>query len=158
MKTLYQRKHETGFAIISAIVLIVVVAALGVAMVTISSSAQVGSAIDLQGARAYQAARSGIEWGSYQVWNSNKTTRNSASCPSLSSVSFTQASAPTLSAFTVTVTCTAKADPANAGGPTLFTITSIACNMPNSATGNCPGAASSIGSLNYVERLVTVTL
>jgi MSHA biogenesis protein MshP len=154
MNVFHRLQGNKGFAIISAIVLVVVLAALGVAVMTISSTEQIDSAMDMQGARAYQAARSGIEWGSYKVWSSNTSTRNSATCPA-ASTSFKMPSTSTLSAFTVTVQCTATAD-ATYGGPTVFTIISTACNIPNG--GACPGAASSVGGLNYVERRITVTL
>mgnify|MGYP006174273379 CR=1 FL=1 len=50
-----------------AVFLIVTLAAIGAYLVTISTG-QVGAVVqDEQGARAYQAARSGIEWGAYQL-------------------------------------------------------------------------------------------
>ena len=55
-----------GFAIVSAIFLIVVLAALGVGIVVFSKAQQASSAYDVQGSRAYQAARAGIEWALYQ--------------------------------------------------------------------------------------------
>jgi len=153
MKTFPHMRSAKGFAVITAIVLLVVLAAFGAAIAVISSTAQVGSAMDVQSARAYQAARSGVEWAAYQVWNSSQSNRSTAQCPA--TASFKLPLAPTLSAFTVSVTCTKTQDAA--GGPTLFTIQSVACNMPNAA-GNCPGASTSIGGLNYIERSVTLTL
>lgn len=61
------RSAQRGFAIVSAIFLLVVLAALGAFMVTLSTVQHTSSTQDLQGARAYQAARAGIEWGAYQV-------------------------------------------------------------------------------------------
>lgn len=58
---------QQGFAITTAIFLLVVLAALGTAMLTFSSAQHAGAAMDVQGARAYQAARAGIEWGAYQM-------------------------------------------------------------------------------------------
>ena len=60
-------KFPRGFAIVSAIFILVVLSVLGAAMVSLSTSQHLGSAQDVQGARAYQAARSGVEWGLYQV-------------------------------------------------------------------------------------------
>jgi MSHA biogenesis protein MshP len=60
-------KRIRGFALVSAIFILVVLAALGAFIVNISTSQQIGSALDVQGVRAYQAARAGIEWGLYQV-------------------------------------------------------------------------------------------
>jgi MSHA biogenesis protein MshP len=57
------RHASGGFATIVALFLLVVLAALGAFMVSISTSQQVGSAQDIQGTRAYWAARAGLEWG-----------------------------------------------------------------------------------------------
>lgn len=65
MKTLH--KLQRGFSLVSAIFLLVVIAALGTFAVTLSTTQQQGAALDVLGARAYQAARAGIEWGAYQV-------------------------------------------------------------------------------------------
>lgn len=55
-----------GFSLVSAIFLLIVLAALGVAMVTISTTQHQSSSLDIEGVRAYQAAKAGIEWGVYQ--------------------------------------------------------------------------------------------
>ncbi len=56
-----------GFALVSAIFLLVVLAALGAYMLVFSSVQHSTSAQDVNGSRAYQAARAGMEWGVYQV-------------------------------------------------------------------------------------------
>ena len=58
---------QRGFSLISAIFLLVVIAALGTFAVTISTTQHMGAAQDVMGARAYQAARAGIEWGAYRL-------------------------------------------------------------------------------------------
>ena len=58
---------QSGFSLVTAIFLLVILASLGAFIVTISGVQQTSSALDVQGSRAYQAARSGIEWGTYQV-------------------------------------------------------------------------------------------
>lgn len=55
-----------GFTIVSALFVLVVLAALGAAILALSSSQHIGSALDIEGARAYQAARAGAEWALYQ--------------------------------------------------------------------------------------------
>jgi len=57
----------SGFSLVTAIFLLVVLAALGAAMVRFSGAQQTTVAMDIQSARAYQAARAGIEWGAYQA-------------------------------------------------------------------------------------------
>lgn len=136
-------KSVRGFAIVSAIFILVVLAALGAFMLSVSSSQQIASALDVQGARAYQAARVGIEWGLYRQLQAS-------SCSA--STSFVPAAA-TLSGFTITVTCAATADPGGAGGPTVYSLTSTACNQPDGVT--CPNTANP-GAF-YVERRLTVT-
>lgn len=59
--------RPAGFTMISALFILVVLAALGAFVANISSTQHLASAQDLQGARAYQAARAGIEWGLYRV-------------------------------------------------------------------------------------------
>jgi MSHA biogenesis protein MshP len=58
--------RQSGVGLVTAIFLLVVLAGLGVAMVGLFTSQQASANLDLQGARAYQAARAGIEWGVYQ--------------------------------------------------------------------------------------------
>lgn len=149
-----------GFAIVSAIFILVVLAALGAFIVNISTSQQIGSAIDVLGARAYQAARAGIEWGLYRVQSTaaytfgyTSTDANLRACPA-AITSFAPA-ATTLAGFTVTVVCTATVDAS--GGPTIYAIESTACNQPlagwTAATTACPNTAP--GNL-YIERRLSV--
>ncbi|HQR04203.1 MAG: agglutinin biogenesis protein MshP [Proteobacteria bacterium] len=149
---------QHGFTIVTVIFILVVLAVLGAAIVTVSSMQQVGSALDVQTSRAYQAARTGIEWGAYQIQSTysfgagGTADPNTRSCP-WASTSFV-APAPTLSGFTITVTCTAWPSPypdAN-NSPKIFQIQSTACNAPIS--GACPGT---LGP-TYVERRIVATL
>ncbi|MDR7306967.1 hypothetical protein [Rhodoferax saidenbachensis] len=52
-----------GFAAIAAIFLVVVLAALGGYLLSSSNTQQLTSVQDVQGTRAYWAARAGLEWG-----------------------------------------------------------------------------------------------
>ena len=134
-----------GFAIVSAIFILVVLAALGGFILAISTSQQVGSAQDVQGVRAYHAARSGIEWGMYRQLRDG-------SCPGAGTPTSFVPAAGTLSGFTVTVICVATAD--THGGPTLYTVQATACSEPNAAEPRCPNAA---GGNLYVERRLQVS-
>lgn len=149
-----------GFAIVSAIFILVVLAALGAFIVNISANQQIGSALDVQGVRAYQAARAGIEWGLFQVQSTvaynfgyTSTDANLRKCPggvSPSTDSFNPA-ATTLAEFRVTVVCTETTDGA-IGGPSIYRITATACNQPNG--GACPNTVDP-GSF-YIERRLEV--
>lgn len=149
---------QRGFTIVSAIFILVVLAALGAFIVTITTTQQISSALDVQGSRAYQAARSGIEWGVYQVQASAAynfghandpaaTSTNLRSCPA-SPVSFAFPAAPTLKGFSVTVNCTATTDPAT---PVARTGTSITTNSAStSVTGVGTSFASQLTSGNQI--------
>ncbi|HKJ76730.1 MAG TPA: pilus assembly PilX N-terminal domain-containing protein [Gammaproteobacteria bacterium] len=85
-------------ALVTAIFLLVVLAALGTYMATISSVQHSTSAYGVQGSRAYQAARAGIEWGAYRVLNDGD-------CGAFPETIGEGDMGGTLSAFSVTVTC-----------------------------------------------------
>lgn len=136
-------QRSAGFSLLTAIFLLVVLAGLGAAMVAVSTSQQTGSALDMQGARAYQAARAGVEWGLFQKLRSN-------SCVS-TGTTFALPAASTLAAFTVTVTCTETATP-GLTGTSGFQIVACACNEPVAGTG-CPNASPGI---DYVQRVISV--
>lgn len=161
-------EKSRGSALIVAIFLVVVLAALGGFIATISSNQQVGSAYDIQGARAYQAARYGTEWGVYQV-----LTR---ACSGGDFCALCQAApygTPTskdlsglaneLSTFTVTVTCDSasydEGERTVAGGNPLrvYRLVANACNQPNGTA--CPNTATAaVGSMGYIERRVSLTV
>lgn len=131
-----------GFSLISAIFLLLVLSALGAAMMMITTTSQVSSAQDVQGERAYLAARAGVEWGLYQQLRLNACAAN---------VSFALPAGTTLSNFTVSVRCL-KTPGANSALD-RYTLTATACNQP--AAGACPHAASA-NDPEYVQRVVAV--
>lgn len=144
-----------GFGLISAIFLLVVLAALGAAIVRIASVQHQSSALDVQGARAYQAARAGLEWALYQ------TLVTGAYCtgPAAVTTSFPLPAGTTLSRFTVTVTCTPTIYDAATpvAVPVTITareITAISCNQPSGGT-SCPNASP---DADYVQRVITARL
>lgn len=57
-----RRLTQQGFAAVAAIFLVVMLAAFGTFMVSFSNTQQLNSARDVQGSRAYWAARAGLEW------------------------------------------------------------------------------------------------
>jgi len=130
---------EAGFSLVTAIFLLVVLAGLGAVMVTFFTAQQQSSTLDVAGSRAYQAARAGIEWASYQVLQNSGTCAASTTLPALGG---------SLSSFTVTVTCTSTAysDMSTASNTvTIYSIVSLAIQ----------GTA---GQPDYVERKVSATL
>jgi len=134
-------RRQRGFLVMAGIFLIVVVGAYVAYLATQSNVQQVTSLDDIQSARAYQAARAGIEWGAYQV------IRN-GSC---SNTNLTFAGS-TLAPFTAAVTCTASGS-ITEGAATLvvYRVTANACN-----SAPCPNAGTT--SSTYVEREVSVSI
>lgn len=63
------RDAQGGFAIVSAVFLLVVLAALGVYMATIGGAQQLSTARSAGGVQAYFAARSGLEWAMQDIIN-----------------------------------------------------------------------------------------
>lgn len=61
------RSRQTGVSLITAIFLLLLMWVLAAAMVTLVNSMHINQGSDVAGARAYQAARAGAEWGMYQV-------------------------------------------------------------------------------------------
>ena len=139
-------RRSAGVGLITAIFLLVVLAGLGVAMVSVFTAQQTTSTLDEQGARAYQAARAGIEWGLYQ------RLRNNASCAGASS--FALPSNSTLGGFVVTVNCQLVHDASLGAGLDRWVITATACNLQPSG-GSCPAPAT---SPDYVQRTIEVRL
>ncbi len=153
LQRLRTRRRSGGVAIVTAIFLLVVVAGLGVAAVSLTTTQQAGSVQDMQGQRAYQAARAGVEWALY----TELRTAAQLGCPATKT--FKMPSGTTLSDFTVTVVCTAKV--AGIAGnaatdPTAghFRITATACNQPVAA-GTCPNASPGV---DYAQRVISVQL
>lgn len=61
------RSAQRGISIVMAIFLLLLFASIAAFMASLMSSSHISSAQDLEGSRAYQAARAGVEWGLYQL-------------------------------------------------------------------------------------------
>ena len=133
---------ESGFILPSAIFLVVILAALGGYMVALSRTSHMSGALDIQGSRAYQAARAGIEWAAWQVVNLPPVALPNpvpTPCPLPFPSSFTPTG--TLAAFTVTVTCVRTAHDDGGTLVEVYQVTSTAISgVPE--------------SVDYVERQI----
>lgn len=125
--------RQRGFAAVAALFVLVVLAALGAFMVSISSSQQVNAARDIQGSRAYWAARAGLEWAVGSL------AAAPATCP-------TPPAPFTVEGFTVAVTCARTTF--NEAGSTRV-IYSLGSNA---------SAGGASGSLSFVERSVSASV
>jgi MSHA biogenesis protein MshP len=135
-------RPRRGFAAIAAIFLLVVLAALGAYMLTFSNTQQLTSAQDVQGSRAYWAARAGLEWGIGSVMPQPPAT---AACPT-SPMTLPGGAAVFDGGFTVVVTCTRQTFNEAGGNRHIFRLTSVA------------GTAAAAGRVGFVERSLSATL
>lgn len=142
-KKTMQRIAQRGFSLISAIFLLVVIAALGAFAVTLSTTQHQTSAMDVMQARAYQAARAGIEWAAFGITNTAVGAVWAGCAPA------GVAPGPmggTLTPFAVVVTCVSEAYTEGTTVGTIYTLTSTA------TAGGAPG------SPDFVRRVIAVTL
>jgi MSHA biogenesis protein MshP len=124
---------QQGFALIPALFLIVVLGALALVAIRVSTGQQQAVIMALQETRALAAAQSGIEWGAYQSGIGN--------CAASTTLNLTEAA---LNGFTVIVTCAA----------TTFTngaATSFSYVLKSTAT------TGTYGQPGYVHRAVSGT-
>ena len=128
----------------------VVLAALGAALASLSLRQHLGSAAEVEQARALQAARAGLEWAAFQVLRNPAPPAAAPAC--FGSSSFSAAG---LDGFTVTVSCTRSTGSDGATAVVFFQLMATACNAPTS--GACPNA-SPTPQATYAERQLTWTV
>jgi MSHA biogenesis protein MshP len=134
-------RRSRGFALVLALFLIVSLAAIGAYLVTVSNVQVESTTKDELGARAYQAARAGLEWGAYRV------LRDTNCAPGPVVIAFATAE---LAGFRAEVTCE-DFGPETEGGGTVntFRIVSTGCNL--SPCSGPPGPT-------YVNRQLQLTV
>lgn len=149
-------RRQAGFGAVAAIVVVVMLSVLMAAVVRLTWTQAMTSAADTMGAKAFQAANAGTEWGMFQAlrgtWALN-TACNGAS----QTINLTASMG-----FLVTVTCETQTT-AFVEGQTedslapgtmlnnsllLYVITATACN----GTTSCPDATAALRP-TYVERV-----
>ncbi len=126
--------RQDGFSLIGAIFLLVVMAAVGSLMVSITGVQRRTTSLGILGARAYHAASSGIQWGLYQALSTG-------TCPAATTLSLTQGG---VSGFSVGVTCTSSQHQENGTVMTVFTVAA------NAEYGT-------LGDADYARRLLRGT-
>lgn len=142
------RNLQRGFSLVTAIFLLVVLSALGAMMLTFFSAQQQGAALDVTGARAYQAARAGIEWGAFHVVRSAVADGGvfAAACLPGPATSPPLALGGTLSAFNVAVSCSATSHTEAATTLVVYNLTSTA------------QYGTAAGQPDYVVRVINATI
>lgn len=144
-------RMQRGFSLVTAIFLLVVIAALGAFAVTISTTQQQSAALDVLGARAYQAARAGIEWGAFQIISGGPGGAFAVACQTGGAIPQPGVLPGTLAGFTVTVGCVAT--PHDEGARTVAGGNPVwIYSLTSTATQGVPATPT------YIERQIGVTI
>ncbi|WP_236651145.1 MSHA biogenesis protein MshP [Aquabacterium fontiphilum] len=138
--------RQRGLGVIAAMVVLVMLATLGAAILRLTWTQQTTLAQDLDSARAFQGAYAGAQWGMFQALRGSWTTcAGSTQTLDLRSTMGVR----------VTVVCQSDSyieGETSAGTPRtvrLYTVTATACN---GAAATCPDNAS-VTRPSYVERV-----
>ena len=158
-------RTQRGFSLVMAIFLLVTLAALASLAMVFSNAQLQSSEIELQSARANQAARAGLEWAAYQIKTSNwcqaalapQIIESAQDCDNVvRTPAPTVALSGTLSGatgFLVTISCSASSHIEQATtDPTPKTVWSY--RLESKATSQC----SQVGQVNYTEKTLKLNL
>ena len=126
-------RQQSGFALIPALFLIVVLGALAAVAIRVGTGQQQTVTMSLMQARALSAAQTGIEWGAYRALG--------GSCVASTTLTLTEAA---LNGFSVIVTCAAVTFSTGAATNTSYVLNSAA-------------TAGLYGQPGYVRRVVSGT-
>jgi len=137
-------RHQSGFSLISAIFLIVVVALLGVFMVTIGSVQQTTTTFSLLSSRALYAADSGMQWAMRRVTRDAAAGLNCPAAPASGSVNFTIGNG-AITGYTVVVDCSVQNFTENPDNYDVYKLTSRA-------------SRGTLGSPDYHSRTLRATI
>lgn len=110
------RPQQCGISVIAGIFLLLLMAVLAAVMANLVSTAHMNMAADIGGARAYQAARAGAEWGMFQL-DPNAQTATLPPCVN---------GAPAIPGYGVAVTCAAQNYTEAGRQISIYRITSVA--------------------------------
>ncbi len=127
-------RRQRGFALVAAIFLMVVLALLGIFLVRVSGVQNQTVNVALLGARAFEATRTGIEWGAFQALNA-------ASCTT-TTLNLTEGG---LNGFDVDVTCTSSTHSETGNTYNVYVIDAVASD-------------GTYGQPDYVSRRMQATV
>ena len=140
-----------GFALMAALFIVVTLAAISVYLLTISTGQVAATTQDEQAARAYQAARAGIDWGAFQILRNAGGAFAATTCPANGNTSLTLAafSGANETPYSVKVECSLTAETEGGTTVNVYVVKATGCNRAA-----CPGAVTA----TYVERQLQLTL
>ncbi len=127
---------QDGFAAVAAVFQVLILAAFGAFMLSFSNTQQLNSAQDLQGSRAYWAARTGLEWA----------IPTAQAAPVAACITPMASTPQPIPGFTIVVGCTRQTYTEGIATVTILRLTSTA------------STAGSAGNVGFVERSVSASL
>lgn len=137
------RRQERGFALVAAIFIVVVLALLGIMMVTIGGMQRATATTAVRGTQAYYAARSGVEWAIWGAINNKDAVCGAA--PSTPTTNTFTLAVNGLNGYTVTVVCSYTDHRERSDTYHVFLVSSTA------TSGN-------FGDVDYVSRVIQTTV
>ncbi len=129
-----RKNTQSGFSLVPALFLLVVLAALGIVAVRLTGVQQQTVVLAMQSARAYAAARSGVDWSAYQALVNG-------SCGS-STLALTETG---LAGFSVDTSCSSTTHTEGPNTVTIYVIDAFAWS-------------GSYGTPDYVSRRIRSTV
>jgi MSHA biogenesis protein MshP len=135
-----------GFALPSAIFLLVVLSLLAVALLAINSYSQKSSIADVLDTKAYLAAKLGSEYGSYQAIKNNSCS-STAQTVNITDSYFT--------GFKASYICETVSNDEAGVTQTYYKITAYGCNTSNTS---CPDGTGKPSNEDYVEKSITMVV
>ncbi len=130
-----RRRREAGFGLVMAIFVLLVLAAVGLALVDLGAVQRRTSSLSLQALRAGQAARSGLQWGAQRALATG-------TCPPTTTLALSEGG---LQGFTARVTCSATVHVEAATTSTIFELDAV-------------GEYGAFGNPDYVRRRVRASI
>ncbi|QKQ25467.1 hypothetical protein [Candidatus Reidiella endopervernicosa] len=137
--------QQQGFSLIGAIFLMVVLAAVGGYMVSISSGFHISGANAVEGSRAYYAAKGGLEWAISELELDNVAVDSASACSGTVNGQVTNYSSGALDGFSVSLSCSPSGYTEMPHDPDSIFI--VEARSYKTALG-----VGAIGSLGYVSR------
>lgn len=120
--------RQQGFGLVAALFVIIVITLVIAAMARLSTTQHGSNSLALQQARAYQAARSGLEWGISRAVNAGNCSNSGVSMAGGG-----------LSEFTVSLTCSSTSHTDDDGSS--LTIYRLTAQAQNGSAGSRPDYA-----------------
>jgi MSHA biogenesis protein MshP len=136
-------KRERGFALVAAMFIVVILALLGIMMVTIGGLERATATTALRGTQAYFAARTGAEWGIFGALNNTVATCGAA--PSTPTTNTFNLAVLGLDNYAVSVVCRYTEHREQSDTYNVYAITSTA-------------TSSTFGNIDFVSRILRVAV